>query len=195
MRTPSFRFTALLGLFAVTAACDRTPGDLREWTPADHDHTTNPNDTQVQVQPDGGSPLARFGIDEVTLVAWKQNCVRCHGNLGAGDGPQGPMTRARDLTDPAWQAGTSDEAMARSIREGKGVMPAFQLPDTTVQTLVRLVRLFNAERLRQAQAGAAETAGSAAPEAAGSAAPGAAAPSAGAPTRAPVSAPKPAPGR
>lgn len=146
MRFPPLSFAALLGFSSLAVACDRSPGDVREWTPADHDHTSNPSETQVQVQPDGGSPLARFGIDEVTLVAWKQNCVRCHGALGTGDGPQGPSTRARDLSDPAWQAGATDEAIARSIREGKGMMPAFQLPEPTITTLVRLVRLFNAER-------------------------------------------------
>jgi len=150
VRSPSLSFTALLGLLALSVACDRTPGELREWTPADHDHTSNPNETQVQVQPDGGSPLARFGIDEVTLVAWKQNCTRCHGSLGVGDGPQGPATRARDLSDPAWQAAATDDAIARAIREGKGMMPAFQqLPESTITTMVRLVRLFNAERMRQ----------------------------------------------
>jgi len=166
VRSLSFSF-ALLGSLALLAACERSSADLREWTPADHDHTSNPSETQVQVQPDGGSPLARFGIDEVTLVAWKQNCIRCHGSLGQGDGPQGPMTRARDLTEPAWQASTSDEAMARSIREGKGLMPAFQLPEATVTTLVRLVRLFNAERLRQAVPAASGDAVAAPPPPAG----------------------------
>jgi hypothetical protein len=127
-------------------ACDRAPADLREWKVSDHDHVSNPTESQVEVRADAGSPLARHGIDEVTIVAWQQNCMRCHGSLGAGDGPQGAMTRARNLADPEWQSRTSDEAIALSIRQGRGLMPAFQLPESTVTSLVKLVRLFDARK-------------------------------------------------
>lgn len=116
----------------------------------DHDHTTNPSATQVEVGQDAGSPLASLGIDEVTLVTWKQNCVVCHGTIGAGDGPQGAMTGVRNLTDPAWQASATDESIARAIREGRGRMPAFKLPEPTIQALVRLVRLFDPNRKNEA---------------------------------------------
>jgi mono/diheme cytochrome c family protein len=127
-------------------ACDRAPSDLREWRTSDHDHTSNPNATQVEVKPDAGNPLAAQGVDEVTIVTWKENCAKCHGTVGAGDGPQGPMTHARDLTSPEWQAATSDAVIAQSIRDGRGRMPAFKLPDSTLASLVRLVRLFDARR-------------------------------------------------
>jgi mono/diheme cytochrome c family protein len=133
---------AWLGALALSSACNRTPADLREWSPNDHDHTDNPE--RGQVSGDAGSPLAAQGIDDVTLVAWKQNCIRCHGSFGAGDGPQGPMTHARDLTDPSWQAAITDDGIANAIRQGRGSMPAFQLPDATVSSLVRLVRLMRA---------------------------------------------------
>lgn len=136
----------VLGATLLLAACDRAPSDLREWRVTDHDHTSNPNATQVEVRPDAGNPLAAQGIDEVTIVTWKENCAKCHGTVGAGDGPQGPMTRPRDLTDPEWQAATTDAAIAQVIREGRGRMPAFNLPNATVTSLVRLVRLFDARR-------------------------------------------------
>jgi len=124
----------------LAAACNRSPADLREWKASDHDHTSNPEPGQVEVT-DAGSPLREQGIDDVTLAAWKQNCIRCHGQFGAGDGPQGPMTKARDLTDDAWQASVSDPEIATAIRQGKGSMPAFPLPEPTVISLTRLVRL------------------------------------------------------
>lgn len=125
------------------AGCNRAPSDLREWRVSDHDQPENP---AQEGQVDGTNTLASFGIDEVTLVAWQENCVRCHGAMGAGDGPQGPMTHARNLTDGAWQAATTDEVIAKTIREGRGLMPAFKLPDSTVKALVRLVRLFDVNR-------------------------------------------------
>lgn len=141
-------FRVSLLLFAVGCAwgCQSPVGDLREWRPTDHDHTVNPNSTQVEVSDTSSSPLAQHGIDEVTLVTWKRNCVTCHGSVGAGDGPQGSMSGARDLRDPAWQAATSNEAIERVIREGRGRMPPFALPDSTVASLVRLVRLFDPNR-------------------------------------------------
>jgi hypothetical protein len=127
-------------------ACDRAPSDLREWTRADHDHTQNPGASQVEVKPDAGSPLAVYGIDEVTVVTWERSCASCHGSSGAGDGPQGAITKARNLTDAAWQAAATDEGIADVIRNGRGMMPASKLPEATIQTLVRLVRLLDPRR-------------------------------------------------
>jgi mono/diheme cytochrome c family protein len=127
-----------------SAACNRDRGDVREWKASDHDHTAEPNAAQAPSQPSpAASAAAANGVNEVTIVAWKQNCVTCHGIVGAGDGPQGPAVRARNLGDPAWQAQTSDEDIATAIRSGKGAMPAFPLPDSTITGLVHLVRLLN----------------------------------------------------
>ena len=128
---------------ALLAACNRAPSDLREWRASDHDQSDNP---AQEGQVDGTNTLSSLGIDEVTLVAWRENCAKCHGAMGAGDGPQGPMTHARDLSDGTWQAATNDETIAKTIREGRGMMPAFKLPDSTVSALVRLVRLFDVRR-------------------------------------------------
>jgi mono/diheme cytochrome c family protein len=133
-------------------ACNKAAPDLREWKASDHDHTSDPGQGQVEVRPDAGSPLAALGIDEVAVVAWEQNCAKCHGAMGGGDGPQAPMTHARDLTNPEWQKATSDQAIAQTIRQGRGRMPAFPLPPATIDTLVRLVRLFDASRRNAAGA-------------------------------------------
>lgn len=156
------RFAPALLLFCVLSACDKPAGDLREWRPEDHDHTTNPGQDQVVGGPDAGSQeLARAGLDEVTVTAWGQNCVRCHGHVGKGDGPQGGMFHATDLTNPAWQRAVTDEQIAATIKNGRGAMPPFNLPDATIKTLVRLIRLLDAGKM----AAAAEPDSSDAPEA------------------------------
>jgi mono/diheme cytochrome c family protein len=133
-------------LFAcLTPACSKGQSELREWRASDHDHTSEPNAGQTGPEPSpASSAAAANGIDDVTIVAWKQNCVSCHGIVGAGDGPQGSAVHAANLTSPAWQASVTDEQIATTIRAGKGNMPAFPLPDPTITGLVRLVRLLNA---------------------------------------------------
>jgi mono/diheme cytochrome c family protein len=137
---------------SLACGCSREASDLREWKASDHDHTSNPGAAQVEVKQDAGSPLAVYGIDEVTVVAWEQSCATCHGAQGAGDGPQGPITKARDLTDAAWHASVSDESIAQTIRNGRGMMPPSRLPEATVQSLVRLVRLLDPRRRAEIEA-------------------------------------------
>lgn len=132
---------SLVCLAALAVACSQTPSDVREWRATDHDHTESPNPAQTDVS-DGGQ-TGVMGIDEVALAAWRANCVQCHGLIGRGDGPKGPSVKARDLTDPAWQASVTDEQLVASIRGGKGQMPKFDLPPATVQQLVKLVRLLD----------------------------------------------------
>jgi cytochrome c oxidase cbb3-type subunit 3 len=100
------------------------------------------------------------GLEDVTIVAWGQNCTPCHGELGRGDGPRGPMLKATNLSDPAWQSSVTDQQIAASIKLGKGAMPAFKLPDVTIANLVKLVRMMNIARL-QAHAAASASAGTA----------------------------------
>ena len=157
------RALRLLALLPLVVACNSAPPDLRPWRPSDHDHTSEPGNNQVVGGPDAGvdPELAKHGLNEVAIVAWEQNCVRCHGRFGRGDGPQGGMVRASDLTSPRLQS-APDEQLLATIKNGRGLMPAFPLPEETLKMLVQLIRL-----LGQATAAAAEEA--AAP--AGSAAP------------------------
>ncbi len=147
----------LFGCAALSLACNETPADLRIWKVSDHDHTENPNAEQVQVT-DAGAGDTGHGLDDVTIVAWQQNCTSCHGPLGRGDGPQGPMVHAADLSRPDWQASVTDDAIASTIRTGRGRMPGFALPDTTITRLVALVRMLDLNRMQAMSAAAASSA-------------------------------------
>jgi cytochrome c oxidase cbb3-type subunit 3 len=144
--------------FTALVACNERPSDLREWRATDHDHTENPGSDQVQVDP-SASAQAVPGLEDVTIVAWSQNCTQCHGQLGRGDGPRGPMLKATNLSDPAWQSSVTDEQIAATIKLGRGAMPSFkQLPDVTIANLVKLVRMMNLTRLQPHPAGATSAA-------------------------------------
>jgi len=163
----SYAAALSLSLAAFTFACNSAPADLRPWKASDHDHTANPNADQVQVTDAGSAANAKLGLDEVTIVAWQQNCTTCHGPLGRGDGPQGQLVHASDLSRPDWQASVTDEAIAATIRQGRGRMPAFNLPDITVTHLVALIRMLDPNRRAQLAAeagvGTAPASGTAAP--------------------------------
>jgi len=143
-----------LGCALLALACNETPADLRQWRTSDHDHTVNPNADQVQVT-DAGSSEPGHGLDDVTIVAWQQNCTNCHGPLGRGDGPQGQLLHASDLSRSDWQATVTDEAIASTIRQGRGRMPAFNLPEATILRLVALIRMLDLNRMQQAMNAAA----------------------------------------
>jgi cytochrome c oxidase cbb3-type subunit 3 len=146
---------AVLGASAIALACNRAD-DLREWRPSDHQHQTEAKSDEGRepAQVTGSAEAPMPGLDEVTIATWRRACASCHGQLGHGDGPQGPMVHARDLSDSAWQAATPDAQIAESIAKGRGKMPAFSLPPATVEGLVHLVRLFDRERLARAAASA-----------------------------------------
>jgi mono/diheme cytochrome c family protein len=160
------RYLLVCGTFASILACNERPSDLREWRPSDHDHTENPGNDQVQVDPKAVASANIPGLEDVTIVAWSQNCTQCHGQLGRGDGPRGPMLKATNLSDPAWQSQVTDEQITATIKLGRGAMPSFsQLPDGTIANLVKLVRMMNLARLqaRGNAAGSSSSAPSAAP--------------------------------
>ncbi len=128
----------LLGMAAViaTAGCDSNGGDVRPWQAEDHDRPSG-NGRQV-------SGSVAPGEEEATLIAvtWRQNCARCHGMSGRGDGPEGRMLRTPDLSRPDFHDRYSDEEIASVIKKGRNKMPAFEtLPDKVVAGLVRHIRL------------------------------------------------------
>jgi cytochrome c oxidase cbb3-type subunit 3 len=188
-------------LWLSALGCNSRGADVREWRASDHDQNDSPGKGQAaQVDPKAPTAPAVPGLEDVTLVAWSQNCTPCHGELGRGDGPRGPMLKATNLSDPAWQESKTDQDIAKAIKLGRGAMPAFNLPDTTIVNLVRLVRMMNAAQLQAHANAAASAANSAAAAAAASAAPsssaGKAAPKASAavaPKPSAAVAPKPTP--
>lgn len=119
------------------AACDPAPGDVREWSPNDHDQAPSTPGTANPRAATSARPGAE--IDLVQL-AWEKNCTTCHGARGRGDGPQGPMLRAADLTRAEWQDRVSDAEIAETIRKGRNKMPAFDLPPQVLQGLVLRIR-------------------------------------------------------
>lgn len=139
------RLLTLACVLGVISGCERKPDDLREWTPDDHKHQTETG-ANPQRAPKTVSP-AEESQREVSAAIWQQQCATCHGATGRGDGPQSVMVQARDLTDPAWQEATPDVVMSIVIKQGKGKMPAFRFPDTTVDSLVDLVRRFGRARV------------------------------------------------
>lgn len=123
----------VLGLFVFRPTAAKS---AREWTPADHDQ---PQGAQTAVA--GRAKPAKPGDGtELIELAWSKNCAACHGPTGRGDGPQGPMVKAPDLTRADWQGSIKDDDIARTIREGRSSMPKFDLPPNVVQGLVQRIR-------------------------------------------------------
>lgn len=79
-------------------------------------------------------------VNATAMRAWAKNCMRCHGRIGKGDGPDWPSSGTFDLTHPDWQRSRTDAEIAEAIRKGKGMMPAFMLDPDTVNALVQLIR-------------------------------------------------------
>jgi cytochrome c553 len=130
----------LLGVsLAALPGCERSASGLTEWTPADHDHQFEPKKRHATAAP--ANPHAPpTQKNQVIDVTWQKQCATCHGKRGRGDGPQSPMVKARDLSNPEWQGSVNDAELAKVIKEGKDKMPAFNLPDTVIEGLVAHVR-------------------------------------------------------
>lgn len=118
-------------------ACDRPPSrELTDWSPADHDGEQKNASAKQGAKGDAG------GTPALVEIAWRNQCATCHGPNGKGDGPQGPMFKAADLSNPEWQGKVKDEDIAAAIVNGKGRMPKFELPPDVVKGLVVRVRSF-----------------------------------------------------
>ena len=141
-------FGAISLLFC--GACDRPPTDegLREWTPQEHDRKEETERLQAGLQASaepknqGAVAPKTAGEDNRALVeiTWRQQCLQCHGTIGHGDGPNGPMVRAPDLTREEFQAKATDAEIAETIKNGRKLMPKFDLPPAIVVGLVARIR-------------------------------------------------------
>ena len=109
----------ILGLWlgGLSLGCDRPPDPTGEWSPFDHDHPPSQGQGQAQSAP-SGSATRMNAQQQLIEAAWAQTCATCHGPLGHGDGPQGSLVHAPDLTREDWQAKVTDEEIATRIRQG-----------------------------------------------------------------------------
>lgn len=140
---PRMRSAVILSFALVAAfgsiACRR--GAAREWRPEDHDQEQS-GTAQMPANADA-APNPNGAESDLALLeaAWTSNCAQCHGRMGLGDGPQGPMVKAPNLTDPAVVDRFSDAELLAIIKAGRNKMPAFpSLPDRIAQGLVARVR-------------------------------------------------------
>jgi cytochrome c oxidase cbb3-type subunit 3 len=140
MRPPAHFLSPLLMIVPAIAlgalGCDRAPSPdgLKDWTAADHDGEKKTG--KQGPKGDGG------GAPQLVELTWRNQCQSCHGPTGHGDGPQGPMVKAQDLSREDWQSKISDAEIATVIATGKGRMPKFELPAEVVSGLVVRVRSF-----------------------------------------------------
>jgi len=124
----------------LTGGCDRPPSvELKEWSPSDHDGEQKSATAKQGARGDGG------GTPALVEIAWRNQCAACHGPQGKGDGPQGAMFKAADLSRENWQSTVKDEEIAAAITNGKGRMPKFDLPPDIVQGLVARIRSFRGQ--------------------------------------------------
>ena len=117
---------------------------MREWKADDHDRSDDQRRARA-VPPRPRVPRRarrRAANPTVTLVevTWKAQCGPCHGPIGHGDGPQGPMVHAPDLTLAEWQSKTTDQQIAQTISNGKNRMPKFDFPPEVLGGLVARIR-------------------------------------------------------
>jgi mono/diheme cytochrome c family protein len=95
-------------------------------------------------------PIARqdaaFAADRVDARGlFDENCIVCHGKNGRAHTFHGWLVGAQNLTDPQWQAETTEAQIIHAITTGPRVMPAFgkRLSASEIQALAAYVRTFN----------------------------------------------------
>jgi mono/diheme cytochrome c family protein len=69
-----------------------------------------------------------------------QKCTKCHGEDGTGNTPKGRKLKARDFTDPEFQAHKSDKQLVETVKNGtEKDMPAFGkiLAEDEIEKLVK----------------------------------------------------------
>ncbi len=138
----------MASLSVALGGCDHPPSPSKAtaWKPTDHGADERFAAAEAAKKAGGvaaiETPEARAANETRVLAdrVWAAQCANCHGDFGKGDGPVGGVVGARDLTSEAWQAKTSDDAIASTIREGRGKMPKFELPDSTIRALVARIR-------------------------------------------------------
>jgi cytochrome c553 len=80
---------------------------------------------------------------------YEKDCLRCHGSDGRGDTKMGKKIGAKDYSDPKVQAGLSDDAAFKAIKdgfkdkEGKVLMkPSEGYSDADIKAMLAYMRTF-----------------------------------------------------
>lgn len=135
-----------LASLALASGCDGQPprGDVREWRPSDHQQPAEPDPARTPAEP-GAEPTPEM-VARAAAALFDARCASCHGTSGRGDGPEAPTATMPDLTRPEYHEARSDADVARAIRMGQGLMPAFggQLNERGIGALVGHVRSLRA---------------------------------------------------
>jgi mono/diheme cytochrome c family protein len=96
---------------------------------------------------------AKVDYKDAAATYFKQKCVVCHGDKGAGDGPGSAALnpKPRAFGDVAWQKSVTDEQIAKVIIEGGAAVgkdaamaanPDLRGKPELVAELVKIVRAF-----------------------------------------------------
>jgi mono/diheme cytochrome c family protein len=138
------RIVALLAGGVLVSACDRAPSEGRiPWSFGDHGGEVR---NAGQGERTASNVLAGEAAAAIGDTVWANQCANCHGPAGGGNGPMGPSSGARDLSSDDYQARTSPGIIAATIRNGKGRMPKFDLPDDVLVALVQKVQSFGSKK-------------------------------------------------
>lgn len=91
--------------------------------------------------------LSAFAADGATN--WTDQCAKCHGADGKGETKMGKKLGILDLTDAKVQAGFTDEAAVKAVKEGVkdksgklSMKPIEGLTDDDIKALIPVVRGF-----------------------------------------------------
>lgn len=135
------RFLPVLGVLLALSGCDDEPRELREWRASDHVQPSQPDPERSAAEPT--APPDPETVRRAVTALWLERCASCHGAEGRGDGAQAPAQIA-DFTSAEWQASRQDADLARAIRMGQGLMPAFgsMINERGIAVLVDHVRSF-----------------------------------------------------
>ena len=65
-------------------------------------------------------------------------CHICHGANGRGDGPAAAALNPKpaDFTKPSFWQNNAGEKISKTLKNGKGMMPAFNLKDDEIKALI-----------------------------------------------------------
>ncbi|MGH9855656.1 MAG: c-type cytochrome [Blastocatellia bacterium] len=92
---------------------------------------------------------AQTGKGGGAAAVYQKHCAKCHGADGKGIESLKPP----DFTSEKWQKENTTAAIAKGIREGKGVMPGFKdtLTAAQITALVKHTRAFGPKPAKPAK--------------------------------------------